>query len=66
MAEQISNNGPLAVKGAKRAVWEGLRYGLVEGLQLEEELFKATRQSQDFKEAMKAFTEKRRPLFKGE
>ena len=65
IAEQISNNGPLAVKGAKRAVWEGLRRGMDEGLRLEEELFQATRQSQDVKEALKAFAEKRKPLFEG-
>ena len=65
MAERISNNGPLAVKGVKRAFWEGLRLNMDEGLQLERELHNTTRQSEDVEEAKRAFAEKRKPSFKG-
>ena len=66
LGNQISNNGPLAVKAVKRAFWQGLAMNMDEGLQLEKELSMATLQSMDVKEAMTAFAQKRKPLFKGQ
>ncbi len=66
VAEQISNNGPLAVKAVKEAFWAGLGQGMDEGLRLERRLHEATRESQDHLEARKAFAEKRKPVFRCE
>ncbi len=65
VAEQISNNGPLAVKALKEAFWVGLGHGMEDGLRLERRLSDATRESHDAKEARKAFAEKRKPVFRG-
>ncbi len=65
IAEMVSNNGPLAVKGAKAAFWGGLRYGMDEGLRLENETGKAAHLSEDAKEGPRAFVEKRKPVYKG-
>ena len=64
-AEAIANNGPLAVRAAKSAVWRGLDTTLEEGLRLEQLIAEPVRQSEDAQEGPRAFLEKRRPEFKG-
>jgi len=64
-AEMISNNGPLAVRAAKAAVWRGLDMPLGEGLRVEQLLAEPVRQSEDAQEGPRAFLEKRAPEFKG-
>jgi len=65
LAEQICENAPLAVRAAKEAVMRGLDMSLDEGLRLEQFLAEPLRQSEDAKEGPRAFTEKRKPQFKG-
>ena len=65
IAEAITNNAPLAVKGTKLAFWTGLRHGMDEGLKVQNETAKAAHLSEDAAEARKAFVEKRKPVFKG-
>jgi enoyl-CoA hydratase/carnithine racemase len=64
-ATKICQLGPLAVRTAKKAVWEGLFLSLDDGLRLEEELFGLLHKTDDAKEGPKAFVEKREPEFKG-
>jgi E-phenylitaconyl-CoA hydratase len=65
VANAIAQNGPLAVRAAKAAVWRGLDAPLEEGLRLEQLLAEPVRQSEDAQEGPRAFLEKRRPDFKG-
>lgn len=64
-AEKIIKNGPLAVQLAKQSINEGLDLNLEEGLKLEHELYKKTIPSEDRKEGLVAFKEKRTPKYKG-
>lgn len=65
LAERICANGPLATRAAKEAVYRGLDLPLEEGLRLEQFLAEPLRTSEDAKEGLKAFAEKRRPVFAG-
>lgn len=66
MAERICANAPLAVQTAKLAVWQGLDLTLEDGLRLEQVLGEPLRQTEDIQEGIAAFTEKRKPQFKGQ
>jgi E-phenylitaconyl-CoA hydratase len=63
IAERIAANGPLAVKAAKQAVYEGLDRSLQDGLALEGTLQKRLLQTEDAEEGLRAFAERRRPVF---
>jgi enoyl-CoA hydratase len=65
LAEEIANRAPLAIIAAKRAVNQAFELNLTEGLDQERDLFYDLFNSQDQKEGMKAFLEKREPLWKG-
>ena len=64
-ANAIADNGPLAVRAAKAAVWRGLDLPLEDGLRLEQLLAEPVRQSEDAQEGPRAFLEKRSAKFKG-
>lgn len=64
-AAKISRYSPLAVKAAKEAVNAGYEMGLANGLTYERRLFHGTFATQDQKEGMTAFIEKRKPNFTG-
>jgi len=65
LACSIADNGPVAVRAAKVAVWRGLDLPLEEGLRLEQLLAEPVRQSEDAREGPRAFLEKRKPEFQG-
>ncbi len=64
-AGAILSKGPLAVQMAKEAVRRGSLLSLKEGLALEADLFGLCSATEDMREGMKAFLEKRKPEFKG-
>ncbi len=56
---------PLAMANIKRAVYEGMERPLAEGLSLERDLIEELFRSQDAREGLTAFSEKRAPEFVG-
>ena len=65
MARKIMSRGPLAVRAALEAVMSGSEMPMEEGQFLEATLFGLLCASEDTKEGMKAFLEKRQADFKG-
>ena len=65
LAKDICKLAPLAVRAAKQAMTRSLSMPLEEGLRFEDLLVKNLRKTEDAKEGLKAFTERRRPVFKG-
>lgn len=65
-ARRILENGPIAVQQAKFAVKRGIETDLQTGLDIESQAYEATIPTKDRVEALKAFSEKRKPEFKGE
>ncbi|MDG7011618.1 MAG: enoyl-CoA hydratase/isomerase family protein [Nitrososphaerota archaeon] len=65
VAREIASKSPMSVKLAKMAVNKAFETGLAAGLDFERELFYLLFASEDAKEGMKAFLEKRKPAFKG-
>jgi enoyl-CoA hydratase len=63
LAEQIAQNAPLAVTAAKRAVNLGMQMSVLDGHRLEAALFASLVQTDDFREGVGAFLEKRAPQF---
>ncbi len=66
LAQQIARNAPLALGAAKHAIDRGFGLPLSEGLTLEQEMYARTLGSSDRREGLRAFAEKRQPVFKGE
>jgi enoyl-CoA hydratase len=65
VAGEIAAKSPVAVRLAKMAVNKAFEMGLSDGLDFERELFYLLFASEDKQEGMKAFTEKRKPEFRG-
>ena len=65
LAQRIASGPPISVELVKRVMWEKIRNQLREQLLLESYAQNVCRTTQDQKEAVKAFMEKREPQFKG-
>ena len=65
MAKTIAGNAPIAVRQAKQAIHKGLQMGLIDGLAFEIEAYNRTIPTQDRREGVLAFNERRNPVFKG-
>ena len=65
IAETIARNGPIAVRQAKRAIGQGLDRDLESAIALAIEAYNVTVVTEDRLEGVRAFNEKRRPVFKG-
>ena len=66
MAREIAKNGPIAVAQAKFAINYGMEASLGVALPLESKAYEVTIPTKDRLEALAAFAEKRKPVFKGE
>ncbi|GIN41335.1 enoyl-CoA hydratase-related protein [Heyndrickxia oleronia] len=64
-ARNLANKPALSVRFIKEAVYKAVDYSLYEGMQYERKNFSLLFSSDDQKEGMKAFVEKRKPNFKG-
>jgi enoyl-CoA hydratase len=65
LAKEIANRAPLAVQAAKQMVNHAFEFTLTKGIQKERLTFYNLFSSQDQKEGMEAFLEKRSPNWKG-
>ena len=65
LAKKLMSKGLIAIGLAKRAIEQGTDLDLDSGLLIEQTLFSLCFDTQDQKEGMKAFLEKRKPEFKG-
>lgn len=66
MAEAIASNAPIAVARAKLAVNQGLELDLAAALALESQAYEVCIPTRDRLEGLRAFKEKRRPVYTGE
>jgi enoyl-CoA hydratase len=64
-AEKISENAPLAVRQAKKSIHYGLQSDLLTGYRFEIEAYNQLVATDDRKEGVRAFNEKRKPRFQG-
>jgi enoyl-CoA hydratase len=64
LADAILKNGQVAVRGALEAIQRGLDMPLDESFVLEANVFGVVASSDDMREGMTAFLEKRKPVFK--
>jgi enoyl-CoA hydratase/carnithine racemase len=65
LADQMLANGPIALQQAKCAVKQGMNADLQTGLHIERKAYEITIPTEDRMEALTAFGEKRKPVFKG-
>ncbi len=65
LADEIASRAPLAIRAAKRMINQCYERFLSEGLAEEKQVFYNLFASEDQKEGMKAFIEKREPAWKG-
>lgn len=65
LCQEVAAKSPVAVMLAKEAILQAFEAPLATGVQFERRLFAMAFASEDQKEGMRAFVEKRRPEFKG-
>lgn len=63
MAEKLCRRGPVAMRAIKESVLRSL--ALQQGLDFEAFLFDSLKNTQDSREGVKAFSERRKPIYKG-
>lgn len=64
LGKKISSKGMVAVRSAMRAIREGYQVSLENGLNIESKYFGSVCETEDMKEGLTAFIEKRQPRFK--
>ncbi len=66
LASRMKDFSPIALKNAKKAINRSREVGLTEGFIFEAQAYLACIPTKDRVEALKAFAEKRKPVFRGE
>ena len=66
IAQAIVANAPVAVRQARQAIHHGLQMSIADGLAFEIEAYHRTVPTDDRREGVRAFVEKRKAEFKGE
>jgi enoyl-CoA hydratase len=64
-ARRIAGNAPISVRQAKHAIHHGLEQSLTNGMLFEIQAYHRVVSTEDRREGIRAFNEKRRPQFKG-
>lgn len=64
-AKAVAANAPISIKQVKKAIHHGLQMSLAGGMMLEIEAYNRTVPTEDRREGIKSFNEKRKPAFKG-
>jgi enoyl-CoA hydratase/carnithine racemase len=64
-ASVIAANGPIATRQSKQAIYRGMQMSVMDGIAFEIEAYNRAIPSQDRREGVLAFNEKRRPNFTG-
>jgi len=65
IAAKLAAKPPVALRVLKKAINYGMNVDLASGLAFEQKVFALLFSTQDQKEGMKAFMEKRKPVYKG-
>ena len=65
IARRIAANGPIAVRQAKQAILRGMQMSVWDGLAFEIEAYNRLVPTEDRREGVLAFNEKRKPVFRG-
>ena len=65
LGAKILEAGPIAIRQAKWAIRSALNHTLEHGLQVETDAYRPCLQSKDRLEGIKAFEEKRKPVYRG-
>jgi methylglutaconyl-CoA hydratase len=66
IANQIVDKGPVGVRMAKKAIDEGIAVPLSQALEIEKNCYAQVVPTKDRVEGLKSFTEKRKPVYRGE
>jgi enoyl-CoA hydratase/carnithine racemase len=64
-AKAIAANAPISVRQVKKSIHHGLQMSLADGMMLEIEAYNRTIPTEDRREGIRSFNEKRKPAFKG-
>src|SRR5262249_5867806 len=64
-AQRIANNAPISIRQAKQSVQRGMQMSLWDGLAFEIEAYNRLVPTEDRREGVNAFNEKRKAVFRG-
>ena len=65
-ARRIADNAPISVRQAKHSIHYGLQMDLASGMMLEIEAYNRMVSTEDRREGIASFNEKRKPVFRDE